>query len=217
MRQGGDGTVTDADKSGFFLDMQMLDDTTGGIDEMSTAIKPEVNTSTWQIDPVHSTAQFKVKHMMISNVKGEFTAISGTLERNDTDITKSKIEASIDATTINTREPQRDAHLKSADFLETEKHPVLTFKSTSISKQKSGHLTVNGDLTIHGVTRNVVFDVEAPSAPQKDPWGHMRIGFSATTQIKRKDFGLTWNTVLETGGILVGEEVTITLDVEFVK
>jgi polyisoprenoid-binding protein YceI len=184
---------------------------------MSTAVEPEVSTSTWQMDPIHSTAQFKVKHMMISNVKGEFTSVSGTLQLDETDVTKSKLEAFIDATTINTRDPQRDAHLKSADFLDTEKFPVLTFKSTSVSKETNGDLAVKGDLTIHGVTRNVVFDVEAPSARQKDPWGNTRIGFSATTQINRKDFGLTWNTVLETGGILVGDDVTITLDVEFVK
>jgi len=118
---------------------------------------------------------------------------------------------------INTRDPQRDAHLKSADFLETEKFPALTFKSTSISKKTAAELAVKGDLTIHGVTRNVAFDVEGPSAPQKDPWGNTRIGLSATTQINRKDFGLTWNTALETGGMLVGDEVTVTLDVEFVK
>jgi polyisoprenoid-binding protein YceI len=184
---------------------------------MSTEVIAEVSTSTWQIDPVHSTVQFKVKHMMISNVKGEFTSVTGTLELNETDVTKSKLEASIDATTINTRDPQRDAHLKSADFLETEKFPVLTFKSTSVSKETNGDLAVEGELTIHGVTRNVVFDVEAPSARQKDPWGNTRIGLSATTRINRKDFGLIWNTALETGGILVGDEVTITLDVEFVK
>ena len=185
---------------------------------MSTVTAPEVTAvTTWNIDPVHSNAQFKVKHMMISNVKGEFTGVTGKLELNSTDITKSKIEASIDATTINTREPQRDAHLKSADFLDVEKFPVLTFKSTRVSKVKADELSVEGNLTIHGVTRNVVFEVEGPSAPVKDPWGSTRIGISATTRIDRKDFGLTWNATLEAGGIMVGHEVTITLDVEFVK
>ena len=185
---------------------------------MSTVTAPEVTAvTTWNIDPVHSNAQFKVKHMMISNVKGEFTGVTGKLELNSTDITKSKIEASIDATTINTREPQRDAHLKSADFLDVEKFPVLTFKSTRVSKVKVDELSVEGNLTIHGVTRNVVFEVEGPSAPVKDPWGSTRIGISATTRIDRKDFGLTWNATLEAGGIMVGHEVTITLDVEFVK
>jgi polyisoprenoid-binding protein YceI len=185
---------------------------------MSTVAAPEVTAiTTWNIDPVHSTAQFKVKHMMISNVKGEFTAVTGKLELNNTDITKSKIEASIDAGSINTREPQRDAHLKSADFLDVEKFPVLTFKSTRVSKVKVDELSVEGNLTIHGVTRNVVFEVEGPSAPVKDPWGSTRIGISATTRIDRKDFGLSWNATLEAGGIMVGHEVTITLDVEFVK
>ena len=177
----------------------------------------EVTTTTWNIDPVHSTAQFKVKHMMISNVKGEFNAVTGALKLDGTDITKSRIEASIDAATINTRDAQRDAHLKSADFLDVEKFPVLTFRSTRISKTGDSELAVEGDLSIHGVTRNVVFEIEGPSAPMKDPWGNTRIGLSATTRINRKDFGLTWNAALETGGILVGDEVAITLDVEFVK
>ncbi len=185
---------------------------------MSTITAPEVTaTTTWNIDPVHSHAQFKVKHMMISNVKGEFTAVTGKLEVNSSDITKSRIEASVGATTINTREAQRDAHLKSADFLDVEKFPVLTFKSARISKTGIDDLAVEGDLSIHGVTRNVVFEVEGPSAPMKDPWGNTRIGLSATTRINRKDFGLTWNSALETGGVLVGEDVTITLDVELVK
>jgi polyisoprenoid-binding protein YceI len=185
---------------------------------MSTTAAPEATTTTtWNIDPVHSHAQFKVKHMMISNVKGEFTAVTGKLELNGADITKSRIEASVDATTINTREAQRDAHLKSADFFDVEKFPVLTFKSSRISKEGTDELAVEGDLSIHGVTRNVAFEVEGPSAPMKDPWGNTRIGLSATTRINRKDFGLTWNSALETGGLLVGEDVTITLDVEFVK
>jgi polyisoprenoid-binding protein YceI len=177
----------------------------------------EVTTTTWNIDPVHSTAQFKVKHMMISNVKGEFNAVTGALKLDGADITNSRIEASIDAATINTRDAQRDAHLKSADFLDVEKFPVLTLKSTRISKIGASELAVEGDLSIHGVTRNVVFEIEGPSAPMKDPWGNTRIGLSATTHINRKDFGLTWNAALETGGILVGDEVAITLDVEFVK
>jgi len=185
---------------------------------MSTVAAPVATaTTTWNIDPVHSTAQFKVKHMMISNVKGEFTKITGKLELNDADITKSRIEASIDAATINTREAQRDAHLKSADFLDVDKFPILSFKSTHVSKTGEAELAVDGDLSIHGVTRKALFEVEGPSAPIKDPWGSTRIGISATTRIHRKDFGLTWNAALETGGIMVGEEVTITLDVEFIK
>ena len=184
---------------------------------MSALAIPEVKVTTWKIDPVHSNAQFKVKHMMISNVKGEFSGIKGSLQFDDESIENSKVEAEIDATTINTRDPQRDAHLKSADFFDVERFPTLTFRSTRASKTGNGELLVDGELTLHGVTRNVVFEVEGPSAPAKDPWGNTRIGLSATTGINRKDFGLTWNAALETGGILVGDEVTITLDVQFVK
>jgi polyisoprenoid-binding protein YceI len=154
---------------------------------------------------------------MISNVLGEFTSLNGVLELDENDITKSKIRAAIDAGTINTREPQRDAHLKSPDFFHVEDHPNLTFNSTSLSKNTDGELKVSGDLTIRGVTRNVVFDVEGPSTAQKDPWGNTRIGLSATTRISRKDFGLTWNAALEAGGLLVGDAVTITLDVQFIN
>ena len=184
---------------------------------MSTAAQPEPSTSSWQIDPVHSTAQFKVRHLMISNVKGEFTSIKGTLHLDSSDVTKSTVEAIIDTNSINTREPQRDAHLKSADFLEIEKFPNITFKSSKISKEEGGEFAVEGDLTIHGVTRSVTLDVEAPSAPQKDPWGGLRIGIEATTKINRKDFGLVWNATLETGGFMVGDEVTVALDVQFIK
>jgi polyisoprenoid-binding protein YceI len=174
-------------------------------------------TSTWNIDPVHSVAEFKVKHMMISNVKGQFTALQGTLTHSEKSVTESHVEVTIDAASVNTRDPQRDAHLKSADFFDVEKFPTLTFKSTRISQVGDGELSVAGDLTLHGVTRPVVFTVEGPTAPGKDPWGNTRMGASATTKINRKDFGLTWNAALETGGILVGEEVTITLDVQFIK
>jgi polyisoprenoid-binding protein YceI len=127
------------------------------------------------------------------------------------------LKSQIDATTIDTGEAQRDGHLKSPDFLDVEKFPTLTFKSTRIVKSKNGEVIVSGDLTIHGVTRNVELDVEGPSPQMKDPWGNTRIGLSATTRINRKDFGLTWNTALETGGFLVGDEVNITLDVQFIK
>lgn len=182
---------------------------------MSTAVS--TGTSTWNVDPVHSTAQFKVRHLMISNVKGEFRNVSGKLELDPANITNSRVEASIDAATINTREADRDTHLKSADFLDVEKFPTLSFKSDRISKKGEGELSVEGDLTIHGVTRKVTFEVEGPSPEAKDPWGNTRIGLSATTRIHRKEFGLNWNAALEAGGVLVGEEVTITLDVEFIR
>ena len=188
---------------------------------MSTLAIPDVKstptTALWNIDPVHSTAQFKVRHMMISNVKGEFTAVKGSLQFDAQNPANSRVEADIDATTISTREPQRDAHLKSPDFFDVEKFPTLSFRSTSVSKKSDDELAVAGELTLHGVTRPVTFAVEGPSAPTKDPWGNTRIGLSATTRINRKDFGLTWNALLEAGGIAVGEEVTITLDVEFIK
>jgi polyisoprenoid-binding protein YceI len=184
---------------------------------MSTLATPRTATTTWNIDPVHSVAEFKVKHMMISNVKGQFTSVKGVLALDENTPTNSLIEATIDAASIHTREPDRDTHLKSADFLDVEKFPTLSFKSTRISRAHEGELAVAADLTIHGVTRNVLFTVEGPTAPAKDPWGNTRIGVSATAKISRKDFGLTWNAALETGGLLVGDEVTITLDVQFVK
>ena len=184
---------------------------------MSTVATPQTAPSTWNIDAVHSAAEFKVKHMMISHVKGHFTGITGVLTRDEADETRSRVEVSIDAASIDTREAQRDAHLKSPDFFDVEKFPKLTFQSTSITRTGDGELAVAGDLTIHGVTRPVTFAVEGPTPPGKDPWGNTRIGASATTKISRKDYGLTWNAALETGGILVGDEVTITLDVQFVK
>jgi polyisoprenoid-binding protein YceI len=184
---------------------------------MSTPTIPQTSTTTWNIDPAHSVAEFKVKHMMISNVKGHFTKVTGAFTLDESTLTNSKVEALIEAASIETRDAQRDAHLKSADFLEVEKFPALSFKSTRVSLVRDGELAVEGDLTIRGITRKVVFTVEGPTPPAKDPWGNTRLAVSATTKINRKDFGLTWNTALETGGILVGDEVTITLDVQFVK
>lgn len=182
---------------------------------MNTAVAPQVTI--WKIDPSHSAAEFKVKHMMISNVKGRFNSVQGSLVLDDSDIQNSRVEASVDAASIDTHEPQRDAHLKSGDFFDVEKFPALTFRSTRIARSGDGELRVTGDLTIHGVTRSVVFDVEGPSTAVKDPYGNTRFGFSAATKISRKDFGLTWNAALETGGIMVGDEVTINLEAEFIK
>jgi polyisoprenoid-binding protein YceI len=173
-------------------------------------------TSTWKIDPVHSVAEFKVRHMMISNVKGQFT-VTGSIMLDLNDITKSRIEASADAASINTRDPQRDGHLKSPDFFDVAKYPALTFASNHVERKGEGKLAVTGNLTIHGVTREVIFDVEGPAPPGKDPWGNTRIGLSANAMVNRKDFGLNWNAALEAGEFLVGEEVAITLDVEFIE
>jgi polyisoprenoid-binding protein YceI len=183
----------------------------------TTVAAPQTSSTTWNIDPAHSVAEFKVKHMMISNVKGVFTRLSGALFHDESNPENSRVDVSIEAGSIQTGDEQRDAHLKSADFFDVEKFPALTFKSKDIRVVRDGELSVEGELTIHGVTRKVNFTVEGPTPPSKDPWGNTRIAVSATAKINRKDFGLTWNAALETGGILVGEEVTITLEVQFVK
>jgi polyisoprenoid-binding protein YceI len=186
---------------------------------VATEIQPQTssNISTWNIDPAHTAAEFKVRHMMIANVKGHFSRVSGVLTLDQSKLANSRVEVTIEAASIETRDGQRDAHLKSADFFDVEKFPTLHFKSTGISIVGEGELSVEGDLTIHGVTRKVGFDVEGPTPPARDPWGNTRVAISASGKINRKDFGLTWNAALETGGILVGEEVTLTLEAEFVK
>ena len=173
--------------------------------------------ATYEIDPAHSSAQFTVKHLMISNVHGQFSKVTGTLEFSDNNPAMDSVKATIDASTVNTQEPKRDEHLKSPDFLDVAKFPTLTFQSTSFRKMEDGKYKVAGDLTIHGVTKRVVLDVDGPSAEVKDPWGNARIGISGTTKINRADYGLTWNKALEAGGVLVGDEVAITLEIEFVK
>lgn len=175
-----------------------------------------MSQATFTIDSAHSSANFSIKHMMIAKVHGGFEKVSGTLLLDSQDITKSSIEASIEAASINTREPQRDAHLKSADFFDIEKYPTLNFRSKKV-EQDGDDLKVTGDLTIHGVTKEVVFEVEGPTAEMKDPYGNIKIGLSAKTKIKRKDFGLSWNAALEAGGVLVGDDVAISLDVQFAK
>lgn len=171
---------------------------------------------TYAIDPAHSSVHFSVRHLMVSNVRGEFTKLTGTVKFDPEKPETSTIEAIIDATSISTRDPQRDGHLKSPDFLDTEKFPTITFRSKKV-EIVSGGGKVTGDLTIHGVTREIVLDVEGPTPEIKDPWGKQRIGASATAKLSRKDFGLTWNAALETGGVMVGDEVKITLDVEVVR
>ena len=181
-----------------------------------TATQTASAPTTWTLDTAHSLAEFKIKHMMIANVKGQFTALSGTLTLDPADVTRSRIEAAIETASINTREAQRDAHLKSADFFDAEKFPQLTFRSTAVKAAGEGELKVEGELTMHGVTRPVTFQVEGPTPPAKDPWGGTRVGLTATTRVNRKDFGLTWNAALEAGGVLVGDEVAITIEAEFV-
>jgi polyisoprenoid-binding protein YceI len=174
-------------------------------------------STTWKIDPAHSSAQFVVRHMMITNVRGAFSNIQGSIVWDPANPAQSSVEAVIDATTVQTQEAARDAHLKSADFLDVEKYPTMTFRSTGIENAGDGELSLRGDLTIHGVTKSVVLKVEGPTAEGKDPWGNTRIGASATTKIRRSEFGLTWNAAIETGGILVGDDLKIELEVSLIK
>jgi polyisoprenoid-binding protein YceI len=171
----------------------------------------------WIVDASHSNAGFSVRHMMITNVRGEFHKLEGKVTWDAASPEATQIEASIDVASINTRDEKRDGHLKSADFLDAEKFPKLTFKSKSVKAKGKENLSVTGDLTIHGVTKEVVLDVDGPSAPSTDPFGNVRVGATATTKIKRDDFGLTWNAALETGGVLVGNDVTITIDISLIK
>ncbi len=174
-------------------------------------------TSTWQIDPNHSAAQFAVRHLAISTVRGAFTKVSGTVQFDDKDISKSFVEVTIDAASVDTRVPDRDKDLRSDHFFEVEKYPTLTFKSTKVEQVEAGKLKVTGDLTIHGVTKQVVLDVEGPTAPVKDPWGNQRAAANATTKINRQDFGVKWNAKMDNGGWVVGDDVAITIDVELVQ
>ena len=168
--------------------------------------------ATYTIDPAHSTAQFVVRHMMITNVRGSFGKVTGTVIYDPENPSSTSIEAAIDAESINTNEPQRDAHLRSADFLDTAKFPTIAFRGSGMDGDK-----ITGDLTIHGVTRRVTLTVDGPTPEGNDPWGNTRIGASAATKIKRSDFGLTWNAALETGGILVGDDLKIELEVSLIK
>jgi polyisoprenoid-binding protein YceI len=173
-------------------------------------------TSTWTIDPSHTHSSFTVRHLVISNVRGEFGKTTGTIKLDEKDPTKSSVEATIDASTINTREEKRDAHLKSPDFFDVAKHPTITFKSTKVEKKGEGKLAVTGDLTIRGVTKAVVLDVVGPTPEIKDPMGSARRGFAASTEIDRKDFGLTWSKTVEAGPV-VGDKVKIEIEAEVVK
>jgi polyisoprenoid-binding protein YceI len=173
--------------------------------------------STWNIDPAHSAAEFKVRHMMISYVTGKFSGLSGVLKLDENDYTHSAVEVSIPAASVSTVDDKLDAHLKEADFFDVEKFPLLTFKSASIRSLGDRDYEVTGDLTIRGVTKSVTLSVNDVSQPSKDPWGNQRIGLAASAKVNRKDFGLVWNAPLELGGVLVGDEVAITLDVQFIK
>jgi polyisoprenoid-binding protein YceI len=182
---------------------------------MTTTIETPART-TWKIDPIHSNVEFAVRHLMITTVKGRFTGVDGTVLIDEANPSNAEVEVRIEASTVDTREPQRDAHLRSADFFDVEKFPYLTFKGTRITHREGNNFKLVGNLTIHGVTREVTLDV-TQEGRVKDPWGGDRAGFSARTKINRKDFGLLWNLVLETGGVTVGDEVKINLELELVK
>ena len=172
---------------------------------------------TYQIDPAHTHAQFKVRHLMVSNVKGDFDKVTGTVEYDETNPGASKINIVVDVASISTREPQRDAHLKSADFFDVEKFPTITFVSTGVVKSGEDSFEVVGDLTIHGVTNTIDLDVADVTPEMKDPYGFFRRGASAKATIMRSDFGLKYNSVLEAGGVAIGDQVHITIDTEFTR
>ncbi|HSP97943.1 MAG TPA: YceI family protein [Candidatus Dormibacteraeota bacterium] len=174
-------------------------------------------TTTWQIDPDHTSAQFAIKHLMVSTVRGTMGPVTGTVTIDDGDITKSSVTASVDAKGIDTRNQKRDDDLRSPNFLDVAKYPSLTFTSKKVEKVADGSYKVTGDLTLRGVTREVVLAVEGAPTPMQDPFGNTKLGGSATTRINRKDFGVNWNKSLDGGGLVVGDDVDITIDIELIK
>jgi polyisoprenoid-binding protein YceI len=181
------------------------------------ALPSFAQTGTWNIDPNHSKAVFSIRHMGISTVRGEFFNMTGQAQVDDKDVSKSQIEATIDATTVNTGQSDRDADLRSPKFLDTAKFPTMSFKSKSISSGVGGPLKLTGDLTIHGVNKEVSFDLDGPTPAIKDQHGNLHRGASATAKINRKDFGISFNAVMDNGGLVVGDDVTITVDLELIR
>ena len=173
--------------------------------------------SGWKIDPAHSSAQFSVRHMAISTVRGAFSKVNGVIALDDKDITKSTVDVTIEVTTVDTREPGRDNDLRSDKFFDVAHFPTMTFKSKKVEQLSPGKLKVTGDLTIRGTTKEVVLDVEGPTAPVKDPWGNQRAAATATAKVNRQDFGVKWNATMDNGGVVVGDDVNITIDVEMIK
>jgi polyisoprenoid-binding protein YceI len=182
-----------------------------------TAPSQSTKPTQWQIDPAHSAAHFSVRHLMISNVRGEFTNISGSALINPADPTKSSVQITINAESINTREPQRDEHLRSADFLDVANYPTITFRSKRVEPLGAEIFKLTGDLTIRGVTKEVSLDIEGPTPSVKDPWGNVRAGVTGSAKISRKDFGVAFNALTETGGVVVGDEVKITIEAELIQ
>jgi len=189
---------------------------TAGLAAALSLPAPAAN-SNWQIDPAHSSAQFSVRHMAISTVRGAFSKVTGSVVFDDKDVSKSTVEVTIDANSVDTRVPDRDNDLRSEKFFDVVHYPSITFKSKRVEHAAPGKLKVTGDLTIRGTTKEVVLDVEGPTAPMKDPWGNTRNAATATTKINRQDFGVKWNATLDNGGVVVGDDVSIIIDVELVK
>jgi polyisoprenoid-binding protein YceI len=186
---------------------------------MTTTIERDVTPQTqtiWTIDPAHTEVGFSVKHLMISTVRGRFGDVRGTIALDGSDLTRASVEAEIATATIDTRQEQRDAHLRSADFFEVETYPTITFKSRGVQRIKGDRYRIVGDLTIRDITHEVVLE-GTDEGRGRDPWGGERLAFSASTTIDRRDFGLTWNQALETGGVLVSNEIKISIDVQAVK
>jgi polyisoprenoid-binding protein YceI len=184
---------------------------------MSSSSTAVPTAATFNIDPAHSSAHFKIRHLMISNVRGEFGKVTGTVKFDPANPAASSITAEIDVHSINTREPDRDKHLKSPDFFHADNYPTIQFQSKKVEPISAGEFKVTGDLTIRGTTKEVVLQVEGPSSEVKDPWGNTRRGVEASTKISRKDFGITYNAPMEMGGVMLGDEVDISLEIELVK
>lgn len=181
------------------------------------ALPAPAATNSWNIDPAHSSAQFSVRHLAISTVRGAFSTVKGTISFDDKDVTKSSVDVTIDVNSVDTRQPDRDKDLKSDKFFDAANYPNITFKSTKVEQVSPGKLKVTGDLTIRGTTKSVVLDVDGPTAPVKDPWGNQRAAASATTKVNRQDYGVKWNAKLDNGGVVVGDDVNIIIDVEMVQ
>jgi polyisoprenoid-binding protein YceI len=174
-------------------------------------------TTTWEIDTAHTSAQFAVKHLMVSTVRGTMGPVTGTVTLDDSDLTKSSTTASVDTKGVDTRNEKRDEHLRNPDFFDVAKYPAMTFTSTRVEKVADGKFKVTGNLTLRGVTKPIVLDVEGSPTPLQDPFGNTKLGGVATTRINRKDFGLNWSKSLDGGGLVVSDEVDITIDVELTK
>lgn len=187
--------------------------------ELAMVLSPALRAQpvSWRIDPLHSSAQFSVRHMMISTVRGQFGGVKGVMTYDPKNPAASSVEATIDCTTVNTGEPKRDSDLKTAEFFDVKRYPVMTFKSKRVDVAGAGKLRVTGDLTINAITRQVILEVEGPTAPIRDTQGRVKIGVSGTTKVSRKGYGILYNPIMESGGVAVSDEVTIVLEIELIK